>query len=84
MNQPLLSLMEGLASLDAAWSGARPAFGSGCGGACHNRIHTDGRAIRIDRHGQVWFIPRPHVDLAQTPRLGGKARYGLPELTANA
>ena len=29
MNQPLLSLMEGLASLDAAWSGARPAFGNG-------------------------------------------------------
>jgi hypothetical protein len=25
--------MEGLASLDAAWSGARPAFGSGYGDA---------------------------------------------------
>jgi hypothetical protein len=36
--------------------------------------------IRIDQHGQVWFIPPPHVDLDQTPRLGGKARYGIPQL----
>jgi hypothetical protein len=29
MNQPLQLLMEGLTILDAAWSGARPAFGNG-------------------------------------------------------
>jgi hypothetical protein len=30
MNQSLQSLMEGLALLDAAWTGALPAFGNGC------------------------------------------------------
>jgi hypothetical protein len=47
---------------------------------CHTRIHNDGWVIRIDDHGRVWFIPPIHVDLAQKPRLGGKARYGLPQL----
>jgi hypothetical protein len=28
----------------------------------------------------VWFIPPPHVDIEQKPRLGGKARYALPEI----
>ncbi|HTM84415.1 MAG TPA: hypothetical protein VL179_05830, partial [Mycobacterium sp.] len=33
MNQSLQSLVEGLASLDAAWTGALPAFGISCGDA---------------------------------------------------
>ena len=48
---------------------------------CHTRIHNDGWTIHIDQHGLVWFTPPPHVDPDQKPRLGGKARYGLPELT---
>jgi Domain of unknown function (DUF222)/HNH endonuclease len=46
--------------------------------ACHHQIHDHGWDIRItgdDRRGQVWFIPPPHLDPDQTPRLGGKARY---------
>jgi hypothetical protein len=46
---------------------------------CHTRVHHDGWVIRIDETGQVWFTPPPHVDPTQTPRLGGKARYGLPK-----
>ncbi|HEY9476795.1 MAG TPA: HNH endonuclease, partial [Microbacteriaceae bacterium] len=47
---------------------------------CHTRMHNDGWTIHIDEEGLVWFIPPPHVDIDQKPRLGGKARYGLPEL----
>jgi hypothetical protein len=46
---------------------------------CHTRVHEDGWVIQI-RDGQVWFIPPPHVDIEQKPRLGGKARYALPEI----
>jgi hypothetical protein len=51
---------------------------------CHTRIHNDGWIIRIDHQGQVWFIPPPHVDVDRTPRLGGKARFGLPERVETA
>lgn len=44
---------------------------------CHTRVHEDGWIIRVDRGGDVWFVPPPHVDSARTPRLGGKARFGL-------
>jgi 5-methylcytosine-specific restriction protein A len=47
---------------------------------CHHRIHDNGWDIRIDGNGitaKVWFIPPPHVDPHRTPRLGGRARYGL-------
>jgi hypothetical protein len=47
---------------------------------CHTRMHNDGWMIKIDPRGQVWFTPPPHVDPNQQPRLGGKARYGLPDL----
>ena len=47
---------------------------------CHTRMHNDGWTIHIDEEGLVWFTPPPHVDIDQKPRLGGKARYGLPEL----
>ncbi|HEY5224221.1 MAG TPA: DUF222 domain-containing protein, partial [Microbacteriaceae bacterium] len=49
---------------------------------CHVRTHNDGWIIRVDKHGHVWFTPPPHVDPDQKPRLGGKARYGLPDLDA--
>lgn len=47
---------------------------------CHHRIHDNGWDIRIDGVGadaRVWFIPPPYVDPARTPRLGGRARFGL-------
>ncbi|MEV1129276.1 DUF222 domain-containing protein [Agromyces sp. NPDC049794] len=44
---------------------------------CHHRIHREGWGIRATRN-EVWFIPPPHVDLARTPRLGGRARFALP------
>lgn len=44
---------------------------------CHTRIHHDGWMITV-RDGQVWFTPPPHVDPDQKPRLGGRARFGLP------
>ena len=44
---------------------------------CHHRIHREGWGIRATRT-EVWFIPPPHVDPAQTPRLGGRARFALP------
>jgi hypothetical protein len=50
---------------------------------CHTRIHHDGWVIEI-RDGQVWFIPPPHVDPDQKPRLGGKARYALPAIPARS
>jgi hypothetical protein len=45
---------------------------------CHARIHQDGWHIRVT-DGQVWFTPPPHIDPTRTPRLGGRARYELPE-----
>lgn len=45
---------------------------------CHHRVHDDGWQIRIDgpgTHAKVWFIPPAHIDIARTPRLGGRARY---------
>lgn len=44
---------------------------------CHTRIHEDEWVIRV-RDSQIWFIPPPHVDPTQTPRLGGNARFGAP------
>ncbi|GAA1061820.1 HNH endonuclease signature motif containing protein [Agromyces bracchium] len=44
---------------------------------CHHRIHREGWGIRATRT-EVWFIPPPHVDPDQTPRLGGRARFALP------
>jgi hypothetical protein len=45
---------------------------------CHHRVHREGWTIRATS-GEVWFIPPPHVDPAQIPRLGGRARFALPE-----
>lgn len=45
---------------------------------CHTRVHEDGWTIRVDARGSIWFIPPPHVDIGQTPRLGGKSRFALP------
>ncbi|GGI45872.1 5-methylcytosine-specific restriction protein A [Agromyces flavus] len=44
---------------------------------CHQRIHRDGWEVCATR-SEVWFTPPPHVDPAQTPRLGGRARFALP------
>ena len=41
---------------------------------CHRMVHRDGWGIRATA-GSVWFIPPPHVDPHQTPRLGGRARF---------
>lgn len=43
---------------------------------CHHRIHREGWGIRASL-SEVWFIPPPHVDPTQTPRLGGRARFSL-------
>ncbi|MCB2412787.1 HNH endonuclease [Demequina sp. TTPB684] len=43
---------------------------------CHHRIHGDGWGIDV-RDGVVWFIPPRSIDPAQTPRLGGRARYEI-------
>lgn len=45
---------------------------------CHHHVHDNGWEIRIEGHGvkaRVWFIPPVTVDPAQTPRLGGRARF---------
>lgn len=45
---------------------------------CHHRIHDNDWEIRVDGVGtaaRVWFIPPRFVDLARTPRLGGRARF---------
>ncbi|KQX08266.1 hypothetical protein ASC59_11470 [Leifsonia sp. Root1293] len=46
---------------------------------CHHMIHRDGWGIRATAD-EVWFIPPPHVDPDQEPRLGGKARFNLPRV----
>ncbi|MFE6256600.1 DUF222 domain-containing protein [Agromyces sp. NPDC057865] len=43
---------------------------------CHHMIHREGWQIRPGP-SEVWFIPPPHVDPAQVPRLGGRARSEL-------
>jgi hypothetical protein len=43
---------------------------------CHHMIHREGWQIRPGP-SEVWFIPPPHVDPAQIPRLGGRARFEL-------
>ena len=48
--------------------------------SCHHRVHDDGWDIRIEGTGvtaKVWFVPPAWLDAAQTPRLGGKARFDL-------
>lgn len=45
---------------------------------CHHMIHRDGWRIHA-RPTDVWFIPPPHIDPAQVPRLGGRARFELRE-----
>ena len=47
-------------------------------GFCHRMVHRDGWGIRATA-GSVWFIPPPHVDPRQVPRLGGRARFELAE-----
>jgi hypothetical protein len=43
---------------------------------CHHTIHREGWQIRATPN-EVWFIPPPHVDPDQIPRLGGRARFEL-------
>ncbi len=48
---------------------------------CHHMIHRDGWQIRPGPT-EVWFIPPPHIDPSQVPRLGGRARFELREAQA--
>jgi 5-methylcytosine-specific restriction protein A len=41
---------------------------------CHHQVHDHGWGIRADA-ARVWFIPPPHIDPRQHPRLGGRARF---------
>lgn len=50
-------------------------------GFCHHTIHRDGWQIQASP-AEVWFIPPPHIDPAQVPRLGGRARFELREAHA--
>jgi len=50
---------------------------------CHHRVHREGWGIRASRT-EVWFIPPPHVDPEQVPRLGGRARFVLSQSRAAA
>jgi len=43
---------------------------------CHHQVHREGWRIRADRR-EVWFMPPPHLDPEQRPRLGGRARFEL-------
>ena len=43
---------------------------------CHHMIHREGWQIQASPN-EVWFIPPPHIDPAQVPRLGGRARFEL-------
>ena len=45
---------------------------------CHHMIHREGWKIHSSPN-EVWFIPPPHIDPAQVPRLGGRARFELRE-----
>ncbi|MFW2512342.1 DUF222 domain-containing protein [Demequina sp. SO4-13] len=44
--------------------------------ACHHTVHGNDWGIKTT-HDQVWFIPPAEVDPARTPRLGGRARFGV-------
>ncbi|MGR0319661.1 DUF222 domain-containing protein [Agromyces sp. ZXT2-3] len=48
---------------------------------CHHMIHRDGWQIRPGPN-EVWFIPPPHIDPGQVPRLGGRARFELRKAMA--
>ena len=48
---------------------------------CHHMIHRDGWQITASP-SEVWFIPPPHVDPHQKPRLGGRARFELSAVAA--
>ncbi|HEY1105960.1 MAG TPA: DUF222 domain-containing protein [Agromyces sp.] len=43
---------------------------------CHHQIHLGGWRIIASRH-EIRFIPPPHIDPEQRPRLGGRARFEL-------
>lgn len=43
---------------------------------CHHQVHRDGWRIIARRH-EIRFVPPPHVDPEQRPRLGGRARFEL-------
>ena len=45
---------------------------------CHHMTHREGWKI-LASPNEVWFIPPPHIDPAQVPRLGGRARFELAE-----
>ncbi|WP_430645116.1 hypothetical protein [Agromyces sp. GXS1127] len=65
------ALARDVAALRAVW-----AF-------CHHMIHRDGWHIHANPTA-VWFIPPPHIDPEQTPRLGGRARFELRDDQAAA
>ncbi|WP_119698701.1 HNH endonuclease [Microbacterium halotolerans] len=47
---------------------------------CHHRVHDDGWSIDVrgsGTGGEVWFVPPPWLDRAQTPRRGMSAHFGL-------
>lgn len=50
---------------------------------CHHTVHREEWRIRVTA-GEVWFIPPPHVDPQQVPRLGGRARFELGAADAAA
>lgn len=50
---------------------------------CHHAIHRDGWVIHV-ADGNVGFIPPPHVDPDQRPRLGGRARFELDRAAGEA
>lgn len=46
--------------------------------SCHHRIHDNGWGIHIEdatARSKVWFIPPPHLDPSQIPRLGSRAKF---------
>ncbi|MFC5788952.1 HNH endonuclease [Agromyces tardus] len=45
---------------------------------CHHMIHREGWQVHPSPNN-VWFIPPPHIDPQQVPRLGGRARFELRE-----
>ncbi|MDQ0894987.1 HNH endonuclease signature motif containing protein [Agromyces ramosus] len=47
-------------------------------GFCHHMIHREGWKI-LPNPNEVWFVPPPHVDPVQVPRLGGRAGFDLGE-----
>ncbi|MFF2494950.1 DUF222 domain-containing protein [Agromyces sp. NPDC058064] len=46
---------------------------------CHHQVHRDGWRIVARRH-EIWFVPPPHIDPEQRPRLGGRARFELRDV----